>query len=82
MCSCVDVSSPIFQFFEANSSTVVTPFRQTETYLQDWLGLQTLDKAGRLHLYEITCTHLDFPHADCKPFYDKYTRPYLNNTLP
>jgi len=74
-------SSPWFQFFADGSMETVTPLRQTDTYLGDWIGLQTLDKAGKLFPRQCNCTHQDYPRADCKWAYDLYTKPLLNNTL-
>jgi palmitoyl-protein thioesterase len=74
-------TSPVFQFFAVNQSSTVVPLNETDSYVYDWIGLQSLHKDGRLHTYEVNCTHQDFPRDDCKPFYDQFTRPFLNNTL-
>jgi len=74
-------TSPWFQFYADNSMEEVVPLRQTDTYLGDWIGLQTLDKAGKLFTHQCNCSHQDYPRPDCKWAYDLYTRPLLNNTV-
>ena len=54
----------------------------TPRYLGNWLGLQTLDQAGRVQLRQTNCPHQDLPRDVCKKWYDLYTQPLLNNTLP
>lgn len=76
------LSSPWFQFFYLNQSTNVQPFNMTPGYLGNWLGLQTLDVAGRVQLRQTNCPHQDLPRDVCKKWYDLYTQPLLNNTLP
>lgn len=74
--------SPWFEFFADGSDSAPVPFKQTDTYLGDWIGLQTLDKAGKIQLQMCNCSHQDIPRDDCKYVYDKWTVPLLNNTLP
>jgi len=74
-------TSPLFQFFAANESSTVVPLRQSDFYIEDWLGIRALDEAGRLQLLQTNCDHQDFPRDTCKNFYDEFTRPLLNNTL-
>jgi len=74
-------SSPWFEFWALNSDTEITPLDQSQQYEEDWLGLQTLDKSGRLLLHTVPCGHHDIHDPNCKPYYDLYSRPLLNNTL-
>jgi len=77
----IPMSSPWFEFFALGQDVTVVPFRQTDQYLQDWLGLQTLDKSNKLILKSIACHHQDIPRDVCKQFYVMYTQQLLNNTL-
>jgi len=78
----VPYSSPWFESFALNQSEVVVPLKESAQYLEDWLGLRTLDAAGKLQLFETDCDHQDFPRDACKKWYDLYTKPLLNNFLP
>ena len=61
----------------------ILPLRQSPWYTEDWLGLRTLDEAGRLTTWEVPCAHSDVPRAVCKEYsYNQVTRDLLNNTLP
>jgi len=75
-------TSPWFEGYKNNSDTVVLPLNQTQLYQQDWIGLQTLDKKGRLQLHTVPCGHHDIHDPDCKKYYDLYSKPLLNNNLP
>ena len=77
-----DRRSPWFQFFYLNQSTNVQPFNQTPAYVGDWLGMRTLNEAGKVQLRQTNCPHQDLPRNVCKKWYDLYTQPLLNNTLP
>eukprot|EP01114_Cavostelium_apophysatum_P012434 TRINITY_DN277_c0_g2_i1.p1 TRINITY_DN277_c0_g2~~TRINITY_DN277_c0_g2_i1.p1 ORF type:complete len:311 (-),score=42.14 TRINITY_DN277_c0_g2_i1:36-968(-) len=69
-----------FEFFAPNSQEIVIPLNKSALYTEDWLGLQTLDKAGRLHFCTCSVPHQDYPSR--KDVFDQFTLPYLNNTLP
>ena len=74
-----------FEFFPSGSEAPkdILPLRQSPWYTEDWLGLRTLDEAGRLTTWEVPCAHLDVPRAVCKEYsYNTVTRDLLNNTLP
>jgi len=75
-------TSPTFAFYKIGQDTEVIPLQNTDQYIQDWLGLQTLDKNKKLLIQSVPCGHHDIPHALCKPYYVNYTQPLLNNTIP
>jgi len=75
-------TSAWFEFYSVNETKTVVPLQQSQMYLEDWLGLKQLDEAGRLKLYTTDCPHQDYPREQCKNWYDKFTAPLLNNTLP
>lgn len=47
---------------------------QTKLYTEDWIGLKTLDEAGRVHFISVPGKHLGISEADMK----KHVVPYLN----
>lgn len=73
--------SPWFYFYKENSETEVLALQNSTQYIEDWLGLRTLDKAGKLILHSIDCAHQDVPFDDCKQYYDMYSKQLLNNTI-
>jgi len=74
--------SPWFWFYANNSDSVLVPFNQSATYEDDFIGLQTLYKEGKIEFVGVPCGHTQIPNQPCRAYYDLYTRPYLNNTLP
>lgn len=76
-------TSPWFSFYANNSDTFVVPWNETKMYLEDWIGLRTLNDSGRLLHGAIPCTHIGLKEPSCKPYaYDAFARPLLNNTIP
>ena len=47
-----------FEFYAPGDDTTIIPLRESPLYLEDWIGLKTLDEEGRLHLLEIPGDHL------------------------
>jgi len=74
-------SSGWFQSYAPDNDEDVVPLRQSDLYLQDWLGLKYLDTMGKLHLFSCTCAHQDYPSEVCHNVFNEYTLPFLNNTL-
>ncbi|KAH3766545.1 palmitoyl-protein thioesterase 1 [Pelomyxa schiedti] len=68
-----------FGFYANGEDSEVIPLRETDLYIEDWLGLQTLDKEGKLIELSTEGDHLDFT---LEWFDDTIIYPYLNNTLP
>lgn len=50
-----------------------TCFRQTKLYTEDWIGLKTLDEAGRVKYINVSGGHLGISPRDMK----KHVVPYL-----
>lgn len=48
---------------------------QTKLYVEDWIGLKTLDEAGRVKYVSVPGNHLGISERDMK----KYVVPYLEN---
>jgi len=45
-------SSPWFQFFAEGQAKTVVPLKQSQAYLEDWLGVRTLDRQGSYSWYK------------------------------
>jgi len=74
-------TSPWFQHYKVGQDTQVVSLKDTDQYRGDWLGLQTLDRQNKLQLFSIPCGHIWIGFPSCKTYYDKYTKPLLNNSL-
>eukprot|EP01125_Pyxidicula_operculata_P021320 TRINITY_DN8151_c0_g1_i1.p1 TRINITY_DN8151_c0_g1~~TRINITY_DN8151_c0_g1_i1.p1 ORF type:complete len:302 (-),score=57.61 TRINITY_DN8151_c0_g1_i1:76-981(-) len=74
-------TSPWFQTYAVGQDTNVPSLQSTDQYVQDWLGLRTLDQSGRLQLKSVPCGHSEIPRDSCRHYYTLYTLPLLNNTL-
>jgi len=74
-------SSGWFQSYAPNNDDLVIPLRESDLYIQDWLGLKYLDEQNKLHLFSCDCPHADYPNEVCHPVFNNYTLPFLNNTL-
>lgn len=48
-------------------------YLQTKLYTEDWIGLRTLDEAGKVKFVSVTGNHLEISRSDLK----KYVVPYL-----
>lgn len=46
---------------------------ETQLYMEDWIGLRSLDEAGRVHYVSVPGNHLGISRGDMK----KYVVPYL-----
>jgi len=51
---------------------------QTALYIEDWIGLKTLDDAGRVKFLSVPGGHLGISQSDMK----KHVVPYLVDKLP
>jgi len=78
----IPMQSPWFFFYANGSDTEIVPMNQSKAFIEDWIGLKSLYDQGKLLMEPVPCDHQDIPRDDCKQWYDKYTKPLLNNTLP
>jgi palmitoyl-protein thioesterase len=72
-----------FSFYADNTNHEkdVIPLQQSQWYIEDWIGLRTLDENGRLVLDAVQCKHSQYPTNTCKAIFEEYTLPYLQNYL-
>ncbi|KAH9602960.1 hypothetical protein KSS87_007410 [Heliosperma pusillum] len=64
-----------FGYYSDNSFTTVLPAQQTKLYAEDWIGLRTLDEAGRVKFVRVSGGHLGISDEDMK----KHMVPYLKS---
>ncbi|XP_023729670.1 uncharacterized protein LOC111877374 isoform X1 [Lactuca sativa] len=62
-----------FGYFPDGALEPILPAQETRLYIEDWIGLRTLDEAGRVKFVNVTGGHLDITDDDMK----KYMVPYL-----
>jgi len=74
-------TSPWFQHYALGQDVKVVSFKDTDQYKYDWLGLKTLDRLNRLQMYPVPCGHVEIVEESCKVWYNKYTKPLLNNNI-
>jgi len=49
-----------FEFYKPGQAEEILPLRESPIYLEDRIGLKTLDESGRLHLLDVEGDHLHF----------------------
>ncbi|KAL5973182.1 hypothetical protein ACLOJK_037209 [Asimina triloba] len=64
-----------FGYYPDGSFSTVLPAQQTKLYVEDWIGLKTLDEAGRVKFVSVPGNHLGISRADMK----KHIVPYLED---
>ncbi|XP_062205722.1 uncharacterized protein LOC133907670 isoform X1 [Phragmites australis] len=62
-----------FGYYPAGAFNPVLPPQETKLYTEDWIGLKTLDEAGRVKFVSVPGGHLRISRSDMK----KYVVPYL-----
>ncbi|NP_001232846.1 uncharacterized protein LOC100193420 precursor [Zea mays] len=64
-----------FGYYPDGAFDPVLPPQKTKLYEEDWIGLKTLDEAGRVKFVSVPGGHLGISKGDMK----KYIVPYLTN---
>ncbi|KAK3195168.1 hypothetical protein Dsin_026478 [Dipteronia sinensis] len=64
-----------FGYYPDGSLDTILPAQQTPLYTEDWIGLKTLDEAGKVKFINVSGGHLDISQSDMK----KYIVPYLKD---
>ncbi|KAJ9556602.1 hypothetical protein OSB04_011216 [Centaurea solstitialis] len=62
-----------FGYFPDGAWDPILPAQETRLYTEDWIGLRTLNEAGKVEFVNVTGGHLDITDDDMK----KYMVPYL-----
>ncbi|KAL6964953.1 palmitoyl-protein hydrolase [Sarracenia purpurea var. burkii] len=71
----VPKETSLFGYYPDGSWSSVLPAEKTKLYTEDWIGLKTLDEAGKVKFINVSGGHLDISTSDVK----KYVVPYLEN---
>ncbi|KAF5206713.1 palmitoyl-protein thioesterase 1-like [Thalictrum thalictroides] len=64
-----------FGYYPDGAFEPVLPPQQTKLYVEDWIGLRTLDEAGKVKYISVPGNHLGISRSDMK----KYVVPYLKD---
>ncbi|GAV82452.1 Palm_thioest domain-containing protein [Cephalotus follicularis] len=64
-----------FWYYPDGTYDTVLPVQQTTLYTEDWIGLKTLDEAGKVKFINVSGKHLQISQSDMK----KYIVPYLED---
>ncbi|PSR91598.1 Palmitoyl-protein like [Actinidia chinensis var. chinensis] len=62
-----------FGYYQDGAFDLILPPQQTKLYVEDWIGLKTLDTAGRVKYISVPGFHLRISDGDAK----QYVVPYL-----
>jgi len=54
------IESEWFGFYKPGGIDTIIDLRDSQLYIEDWLGLQVMDKAGKLHFLSVYADHLKF----------------------
>lgn len=65
-----------FEFYVPGQAEEILPLRESPLYLEDWIGLRTLDETGRLHFYSVEGDHLQFSR---EWFVEEIIKVFLSN---
>ncbi|XVF33607.1 hypothetical protein REPUB_Repub17cG0182600 [Reevesia pubescens] len=64
-----------FGYFPDGAFDPILPPQETKLYKEDWIGLKTLDEAGKVKFINVSGNHLGISKSDVK----KYIVPYLED---
>ncbi|KAL8153105.1 hypothetical protein V2J09_010865 [Rumex salicifolius] len=64
-----------FGYYENGSMTTILSYNKTELYTEDWIGLKTLNEAGKVEFVSVPGGHL----AITQSLMDNYIVPYLED---
>ncbi|XP_008437041.1 uncharacterized protein LOC103482587 isoform X2 [Cucumis melo] len=62
-----------FGYYPDGEFEPILPPQQTKLYIEDWIGLRSLDEGGRVKFIKVAGGHLGISYSDAK----KYIVPYL-----
>ncbi|KAG5565404.1 hypothetical protein RHGRI_001336 [Rhododendron griersonianum] len=71
----VPKETSLFGYYPDGSWSTVLPAQETKLYTEDWIGLKTLDEAGKVKFINVSGGHLDISTSDML----KYIVPYLED---
>ncbi|MCD7453521.1 hypothetical protein HAX54_021256 [Datura stramonium] len=62
-----------FGYYPDGAFEPILPAQQTQLYIEDWIGLKTLDDAGKVKYVKVAGNHLQISSSDMR----KHVVPYL-----
>jgi palmitoyl-protein thioesterase len=62
-----------------NPSHQIIPLRESQLYLEDWIGLKSLDEAGKLSFGWCDGEHMQFSLDDAGGCWDKAVRRWVGS---
>ncbi|XAR54182.1 Palmitoyl-protein hydrolase [Bertholletia excelsa] len=65
----------LFGYYADGSWSILLPAQETKLYIEDWIGLKTLDEAGKVQFINVSGGHLQISVSDMK----KHILPYLED---
>ncbi|KAL9267500.1 Palmitoyl-protein thioesterase 1-like protein [Drosera capensis] len=65
-----------FGYYENGTVDTLLPANETELYIEDWIGLKTLDEAGKVEYFKVPGGHLAITESEM----EKYIVPYLGDS--
>ncbi|KAK1400772.1 Palmitoyl-protein thioesterase 1 [Heracleum sosnowskyi] len=65
----------LFGYYEEGSWSTILPAQKTKLYIEDWIGLRTLDEAGKVKFITLPGRHLKISLSEMK----KYVLPYFKD---
>ena len=71
----VPVETQWFGFYKLGQTKEILAYNETALYIEDWIGLKTLDEAGKLKFHYNQGGHLEFTDG----FFHKLVRKYFVN---
>jgi len=74
----VPKESSWFGYYNGSDKSVVLPLRELPIYTEDWIGLQILDKSGRIILKETPGPHM---HISLQYLDEEILQPYLSDPV-
>lgn len=66
-----------FGYYPDGAFNPVLPAQETTLYTEDWIGLKTLDEAGKVKFINVSGNHLEITQSDMKT----YVVPYLEDQV-
>ncbi|CAN0921834.1 Biotin carboxylase 1, chloroplastic [Linum grandiflorum] len=64
-----------FGYYPDGAFGTILPVNETKLYVEDWIGLRTLDEAGKVKFVTMSGNHLEISESDM----NKYIVPYLQD---
>ncbi|XP_057981636.1 uncharacterized protein LOC131166961 isoform X2 [Malania oleifera] len=69
-----------FGYYPDGAFEPILEAQQTELYIEDWIGLKTLDEAGKVKFVRVSGNHLEISQSDMKKFVVPYLEEYQAST--